>query len=467
MMKFFKVFIKDLFQTSYGDPAILLPTKVMDHLLSYLNGADLLNCSAVNKNWYNIIAKSPKCMDKIRIIILEPYNGMMKKFTEFDAAILVKSGRMYKHISMYTTRNMTKDHLFLVASFQWKSFKLHHHVFRSEIELINFLGLIEPSVTHLELRHLRIVRSKQQEIAVTNFIFPNLKILKALCCYNYIYSEILKNVDKLEVLEIETGPPHAYDDEKTVIERAKALQQILIRNEKVKKLKLFIHQKDFDNMFIDERFLSRLKFKLDELKVKNFRKLIENETNVVQINNFGRFLKTQKKSMKTLHLLEWIGNDILELVINAFDDLHTLLLDDLDCYGKFDDSIANMNLFKNESIENLTLSAKQSKCNEIQKCLLKMVPYLKVLNIGTVNQQVLEIIIDKTPKLERIKMDYFTAYIIPDLPVLECLKEMRFNMSYAENFRDMLRDFTEYSNFEAVFLKGTRSYDKRERQPKA
>lgn len=433
----------------------------------HLSGNDVLRFSLVSKNWYNLVANSPNSMEKIRICICEPYNGMMWKFTASDANAILTGRRNYKHISMFITRNFTKDHLLILGSFQWKSVALFHHAFKSEIELIDFIGLIEPTVVELHLSAIKIVFSKQWRIGSTNFMFPKLKALKLTNCYTFIHTEIFKSVEHLQSCEIETNPPPITDHQNEEdITRVRAIQAMLIKNSMIEFLELFLYQKDFDNMFMDQRFFSRIRFQLKELKVRKFRKLFDDETNQetndAQIKNFGKFLQSQKNSLRSLHMLEWLGNDVLELVINTMDELKVLTIREIESYGKLGESIANMNLFKNESIESLNINAKHSNCHELHKMLLNSVPNLKTLHIGTVNQAILDILIEKTIKIESIYVDIFNAYIVPEKEVLRCLKIMQINSSYANNFKDMIRDFDYYTNFETVFLKAVRSFNEKE-----
>lgn len=456
MYRVFKKFANKYIKSDHKNK--LLDDNVMKLIFNHLTVPEILRCSRVCKKWSEIIASEPLLVNRIRITIIESHCGVIRKFTAKDAEILINSKRRYKHIAIYVTRKFTKDHLLVMAKFNWESVVLHNHTFMSEIEMTNFFGLMEPTVEELTLLNIRISVSRK-DIMPPNFVFPALRILKLSNSYTYIVSEIFKNIENLEELKLETVPKPSYDDNpRVIVEQVKAFQAMLIKNQKIKKLKLYINQEDFDNMFISERFLSRIRFNLKELSTHNFRKVYERETNVVQINNFEKFLVSQKE-LQALYLHQWIGNDVLELAINSLDCLRDLTVQNLNCYGN-DDLIANMALFKNESIETLTLHAKHSKFNELQEILVGVVPNLKVLNIGTVNQKILDVLIKKTPKLEKINTNYFSAYIVPERRGLLSLKTMNFNFDYATNFRDMLRGQNGYTHFEEVFLNAVNSFDK-------
>jgi F-box domain len=456
MLKIIKMWLQKFFKQQ-TDPTKILPEHILESVLGYLSFEDLLRCSLVNKSWRNFIGNSEKCMEKFKFVVMEPYHGLIWKFTAADAENMVKNDRKYKHIELFISRNMTTDHLLLVASRKWKKVKICHHTFKTEIELTNFFGLIEPFVEELNLGHIKLVFRKEKELATANFQFPRLRKLKVTLCCTFIFSEIFKNVGNIEKLEIETGSVSC-DDVNDVTKRAQALEVILINNVKIKTLSLYLRQIDFDGMFMDMRFLSRLKFKLESLKVKKFKRLEGANTNVVQAHNFGVFLTSQQKSMTSLIIYDCVGNNILETIINEMDKLKYLQFDDLGSYAKLEESIANVNFYKNESIETLVLNSQNSKYFEVQKTLIGTVPNLKTLKIGTVNQVILDTVIDKTPKLLNLKLDYFSAYLPPDRAVLHNLKEIVINLHYARNFKDQLRDFTNYTNFERVYLRAVKVF---------
>lgn len=462
--------MKHLFENWRPKPAdpvkkALKDEKIMKNIFSYLSAKDVLRCTEVMKDWNTFVGRSDNCMDRMRFLVLQPHPGMIWPFTPNDIKGLLNNGRNYKHIGIYTTRSFTEEHLLLMASFKWKTMFLYHHTFRSEIELVNFLGHVEPTVEKLDLRCIKIVFSKQNDIADCNFKFPKLKWLKLYCCYSYIISDILKNITTLEHFEIETIAPPMYHNERLVIERrANALKVIFVNNPKLNSLFLYLNQKDFDGLFFDNRYLSFVKFKLETLKLKNFKKLFGEVKNTQQIKNFSVFLKSQQITLKLLYMYEWIGTESLETVINSLDNLKKLLICDLDCYGKNEESLANSDFYINESIETLSIYSKHSKYINLTRLLLGVVPNLKHLNIDTVNQQILNLLIDETDHLECINVDYFTAYDPPSGAVLNCLKHITINVSYANNFKDLLMCFSACTNFKNIFLKAVRKFDERAEQ---
>lgn len=448
MFKLMKSWLAKFFRKP-KDPVKVLPKAAMDLVLGFLNANELVKCTTINRDWNKFIGKSERCMDKIKFCVAEP-GGMTWKFTESDANRLLLHGRKYKHIALYVSRSMTKDHLMLMASSEWRTVMICHHTFKSEIELASFLGLIEPFVEELDLRYVKVV-TKHSQIMNTDFQFPRLKKLKLSFCYGRVHA-IFKNVESLSEFEIETGPITSYESaEREVHERVRSTQIMLLQNWKLKKLSLFITQKDFDKMFADRHFVVRIGFQLESLRTRKFKKTVAGE--VVQLENFADFLKTQQNTMLSMCLADWLGNDILEIVINAMDKMKYLIISDLHSYGKLGESIANLNFWKNEAIESLVIIAVNAKDNTLQNSIFGYVPNLKHLSIGVLDQKILGILIEKTPHLETIDVDYFTAYFPPDRPVLTHLKKIKINISFTRTFRDILRDYKNYTTFEKAFLK--------------
>lgn len=464
MLKVIKAFLRKFFKR-HSDPVRILPKKAMELVLSQMKVDELLRLSMVNKKWMKFIGNSEKSMERIKFVVCEPFQGLIWKFEATDATNMIKHGRKYKNIALFVTRSLTKDHLLLVALHEWKSINLCHHTFKSEIELTNFLGLVEPFVEDLDLRYIKILYTKQNEIASANFIFPRLRKLKVSHCCTFVFSEIFKNVNGLETLEIETGP--LLNDEETS-KRALSIEEILINNVNLKNLCLYLHQTDFDGIFLNlprdarmkQPFLNFIGFQLETLKVKNFKKVEEINANAVQINNFSKFLKSQLYSLTSLTMYDCLGFTVLETVINSMEWLKTLKLADLSSYSKLKESIANVTFYNNESIENLTFVSRHSEFCDLQTNLIATVPNLKTLTVGTVNQIMLEALIDETPKLLKLSVNNFSAYLPPEYAVLNDLKEMEINVHYASNFKDQLRNYKEhqYTNFEKVFLRAVKVF---------
>lgn len=215
-----------------SDPLEALEKKIVERVFRFCSGNDLLTFSLVNKKWYRFIAKSSTCMDRLKIFITEPKIGCYQVFTMNDALVLIQNGRNYKHISLTCVeRFLSTQHKFLLASFQWTSVHLYNHNFKTKMDFVNFLGILEPFIEELVLRQVRHGRT-MYKICGTKFSFPNLKRLTIINCFTYMYTEAFSEVNTLRNLIIGTEAlPFHNSDDKEFVDRVKAIQQLMLKNE--------------------------------------------------------------------------------------------------------------------------------------------------------------------------------------------------------------------------------------------
>lgn len=230
----------------------------------------------------------------------------------------------------------------------------------------------------------------------------------------------------------------------------------------IKFLELFINQHDFDSMFMDQRFLSRIECRLETFFVGRFQRMDSDseDINVVQINNFLDFLKSQEKTLLLFYMEKWLGNDVFEFAINELK-LQQLTIENLDLSGSNDESIANLSLFSNETIEKLSIWTNSMRYNDIIVETLKVCRSLRMLELRTINQKILDTMVEFNHELEFIIVDNFTAYMPPERAVLRKLKKMIIQVHCADNFRDLVGGRGDYTSFETAFLYAAKSLRRR------
>lgn len=446
---------------SFRKPSIdfveILPKKVNNKIFGFCSGYDLLNFSLVNRKWYKFIGKSAACMDRLKITISEPKIGSYQLLTMTDSFFLTQHGRKYVHISLASMeRQLLAPHKLLLAYFQLKTVALNNHTFKSKMEFVNFLGILEPFVEELTLRCIKYGKTNY-EIGMTNFKFPKLTKLSIINCYTFVYSEPFRNVTNLKYFNVATDvlPYYVIDSNSELVERVKAIQTILLNNIDIHILELFIHQKDFDAMFMDQRFLKRIKFNLLSLYAGRFKQQDHDDINIVQINNFVEFLKSQEQTLANLYLENWLGNATLEYAVNDMQ-LQDLTIANMESFGNHDESIADLSLYSNDTIEHLTLWSQSARHHFVAAEILKVCRALRVLEIRTINQPILDAIIENNEDIEIIVCDFFSAYIVPERAVMRNLSCMIINVNCADNFRDLIGVKDNYTNFEMLFLKAAK-----------
>lgn len=447
MKKFFRVK-----KVNKKDPIEIFHPSIVELVFQHLNGSELLQCTLVNSSWNETVSNSKEWTRKVGLSICETNYDHHQIYSD-DLVIMMKNRRRYESVMLMIHRKMTSNHLLLIASLkQLKSLFLMNHTFSSEIELTNFLGIIEPFIEHLELSHINIASSKRNRISRLNYKFSNLKTLKVKMSTSYLLSEVFIKTEYLVHLEIKTG----HSDDIDSLDKAKSIQKILVRNDYINNLTLHLDQKDFDNLFDDKssRILSQVRCQLHFLSLRKFRIILDSSgmvNNSEQLINLLSFMTSQKRYLRHLELLSWTGNVILENVMNILN-LSSLVIGEAHCYGK-DQHIAGMNILQNETIESLSIYSTETRNELLQSKILKSLPFLKHLCIDEISQSTLDIMIKFNEKLETLKVDQFKAYYPPERAVLLSMKSMTIRQEYARTFKALLRDFKNYTNFELVFLR--------------
>lgn len=434
-----------------NDPVRVLPSRALDMIFKNIRGRDLIQMTEVNPNWNKFIGNSLQCMDRIRLNLTEYYGAdKYKVLKKSDAAYMIDNRRQYRHCVINGINKMPPYMRILIGRQRWRTMKLSNYIFQSEIELVNFLGILEPFVEELVLKSVKIDRSII--VNYTEFIFPNLKKLKLLCCHNFIYNCAFWKMTGIKELEIETEDMTVYKnlsyDDQT---KANGIANILINNQNITKLCLLINNAIFDRIFHDSLFLSFIGFNLEILHVAKFK---HRENYNESMAGFLHFLHLHALSLKTITLENWLGNEVLEFVMNGVKELKQVTIRDIESASNND--IANLTLFPNEKIECLDIWTKsQNRYNLIKTFLKSVTPNIKILIIRSINQEILEAIGDWNSALEHIAVDQFVPYSPPEHAILPNLKTITIYNTCARNFHDVIlaRGSRYFTRFERIFIK--------------
>jgi hypothetical protein len=456
-VNWFKLFSKS------RDPVIILPRKAMENIFRYLSGREILKLSTINKAWYKFIANSPVCMDKIRIQISEYFLTQKRVFHVSDILRILQGGRKYKHLSiaclesyMTKTQQFSPEHKLLMGCYRWKSITLCNHRFTDEIEFVNFLGFIEPFVEEVELRSVKI--ENFLGVSGTNFEFPKLKSLLLVNVSNFVYEEPFKNVYKLEDFAVATEQflPSHIDHSDEIRARTESIVKILLNNQHIKHLQMFLEQKDFDCMFVRRNFLSSIQFKLCSLMVGRFRKLRKENSNHFQLKNFGKFLQLHEKTLTEVVVPESLGKEILEIVMNSMKSLKILTINNADSPDHNESFADVLEFVPNHSVENLNIRSKSSKFTTFVSAFIRNLPQLKAFNTGIVNQHIFDLLLENSSILESINVDFFMAQSPPSNSKLQNLKNMSITVKSDDNFRENIEKKAELTHFDELFLTATK-----------
>lgn len=454
--------VKNIWNKIFGtsmDPLKRLPRIVVANILRFVSGTDLLTLSLVNKAWFNFVACSPDCMDKIKIQITDQFLHQKNDISMADVIRFINNGRKYRHITIAGHNRCRKvlalEHKLLLASYKWRSIALINHDFPDEMEFLNFLGFAEPFVKELVLSNVHV--RKVIGTSELNYEFPKMKFLRIDNVSNYILKKPFRKVSKLREFSIATESfmPQYDDHSDKIKERATSITKILINNPSITDLELFINQKDFDSMFVNRHFVSQISFKLQTLSIGRFKKTVQERGNIFQIRNFIRFLQVHKNSMREMFVSDCLSTEVLEFIMNETKSLTKLTVQDIGSYEKN----SFMKLKPNYSITELHIETKQFI--GLIPIILSNLPNLRFFDTGTIDQRIFNTLVEKTPFLESIVVDFFLASTPPRLPVLKNLKHIKITAKSFDNFMDNIGVKAEYTQFETVFLKSAKELIRR------
>lgn len=446
------------------DPVAILPKKAMEKIFGFCRGNELLKFSLVNKSWFEFIAKSPTCMGKVRLHITEYFLHQKRSFNSADFLMLVEHRRNYTNLSIaciksfpHKAQNFSPDHKLLMANYKWKSICLCNHHFNEDIDFIDFLGFVEPFVEELELRSVKI--GLIVGAGDSNFLFPKLRSLRLVNVSNYIFSEPFKNVHRLREFVVATEPilPSYQDHTEEIKDRVKHIKKLFIKNARIVELEMFFEQKDFDEMFLDVNFSTRIAFRLTNLTVGRFRKLTKEGSNHFQLRNFLQFLQLHRESLDEVFIPDCLGNEVIEAVICQMVWLKILTVHDIEMQESSETSISNLKLTPNVTIESVNIWTRIHNSTDFIRNVLAHVPNLKHINIRIVNQPILNALAESSPHLESITADFFTAFLPANCQHFNNLKNLKIAIRSNDSYVEALENKENLTNFEKLFLQSSKS----------
>ena len=375
------------------DPFDHLYEAMIEEVYSYLPTNDLLTCTLVSKRWGEFIGQSNKCMKRIPL----KFNGD-RLISEDDVDVLLSSGRNYSDVSIchFEVSPQMKP---IIAHFQWTTAIILDVVFRSNFDLINFLGLFEPNVKTL---NLSFVRSQTEINSVkNNFIFPKLEKLLVRNSSRFIIKRMFKNCVKLKTLVLLVKWYVKEDD----IELAEGIKNLMLRNPTLKTLHLALDTQIFDEVFTED-LVTNIDFHVKSLKFELFKRTFSTR-NSLAFENLEVFMLGQVASIESIDMEEWMGMSFLRIIFNDMEKVRQVSIKDIHMYSWLED-LDFLEIKPNKSITYLNMYT-FVKYDDIFDYILRAVPEVKTLKLFTMNQKVLDVISATNRKIENLHVDCIIA----------------------------------------------------------
>lgn len=377
------------------DPVIYLNETAMENVFNYLSCQDLLRCFLVSKHWENFIGNSSVCMRKLE---LKFHNFQWLSRGDFE--MLLSSERKYSCISISNIDISSRVRLIL-GQFEWKSIKLCHLQFVSELEFLDLLGHFEPSAERIGLKNIKI--SPLSQTLEVHFIFPKIRHVEISFSSRFIFKKMFRHCREITRLSLDL-PCSRFEDE-DLHEIVESIQSLMLRNKKLEVLHLGVSTTIFNFVFT-ESFVLNVEFKLRALKFHRFEKT-QQFRNSLALENVEVFLLNQSSTLSRVQLETYVGFNVVSIIFNEMKKLKTLIIKDLHEYGTRED-VQFLSLAPNPSITNLNITT-FARYHEVFEIILKASPNIQTLRMFSMSQEVLHLLASCHNQLEYLYLECITA----------------------------------------------------------
>lgn len=360
--------------------------EIMEQVFVHLSGNELKTASLVSPSWYGIIGQSSVLMKKLKLVIT--YNE--RKPETFEAKEeLINSTRKYQNITMYNENSTpvtvpADDILILTKSgCIWSEVKLKSLTFLTNIQLVKFFAIFEPTVTKMYLSHINF---KFYNDSIIDFKFPNLKILKTRLCTSIVQFDMFRDCKTLIEFKMQSGKCASCENEDNI-------RSLLYGN---KGLKVLTFDCAFFYRIFEEDISKLISFQLKELKTTGIQ-----QKNELADRHFNMFLNTQADCLEKLDLGSWMGRHTVTTIINNMTALHDLTICKYELLGfTIDNNLHNLEM--NHNIKTLNVGCPKAR---ILKMIIAACPNTESLTVGNINNEFLMFASSNLTKLKKILIE--------------------------------------------------------------
>lgn len=338
-------------QESLVDPMQMVHEHALELVFQHFDAADVIISSEVNRDWFDTIGNSRKCMKLINLGL----NQWWQSETAKEIATVMK-------IVKHTTRKYQNVHV-----------NCHDHLTVSK-QAVNMLQTLAPSL--VDLRFFNSDCGKEGR----NYSFPKLESLQFINNTREIDELFLSASTQLKVLNLKH---HYWADPLPVL-------QCLKRNKNLVILKLWDTGIKLFQIYEPNCF---------EFKLKKFATGSDGGVSQEAEENFLHFLESQSDCMEAIRFrsgLEGVSATIINKVfsMSAITKIH------LDGIG----DIKQLDLKTNPRIKELRLPW---SINSLEKSLpfFQAVPNVRVLFIRNINKDIIEYV---ATHLKAVRLLYYT-----------------------------------------------------------
>lgn len=355
------------------DPLEKLPEDIHDHLLQHFDVKEILEASLVSKSWYEAVAKSLKCMKKVRLHLRARRKTNFAERIETLQWMSRDDGRNYQHLQINCL--------------------LDEGISR---EVFKFLKAKGSSVETINIRSCKF----EENDVIERISMPKLEELKMMFVPRDAMNSLLTSSSCLKRLILRNEFPLCYDGIDYTPKEAtvNSVKECLQRNLKLEEIEIqgrpnflsFFHEKlsEFKNLNL-KKFVVKIEMSADKIES-------ENEENLLD------FLKIQAHSLEHVYV-DSCSTQVIQQVFNQMPALKFIRFDiELREPNKF--VIKDLNLSPNEKITQLELP--YIPLLDDVKEFLDLVPNVEEILVAHLNPLQIEYATTKLLKLKTIVYRY-------------------------------------------------------------
>lgn len=141
-----------------SNPLCFFPVEVCGLIFQHVTGAELLIASEISPSFYNFVAGTKRCMNKIKLKLV------VGKPSKEEESIMLLSGRKYEHLEMTGSSIELSQEVLSMEGAEWTSVGISNADFETVNHFVNYVRVFQASVQELVMNRVYIERNLEPHL---------------------------------------------------------------------------------------------------------------------------------------------------------------------------------------------------------------------------------------------------------------------------------------------------------------